>query len=81
VNKLEAFIAIRNKAFIELDLEFARRMVGQRDDLTLLMALHKARYDCTQIPDKYRHESAQWLRKRGLGAMFRPLLPEGELPR
>lgn len=80
-DSVENFLAKRNKALIDLDLEYARKMIpGARDDDVLLMSMHKARYSVTTIPAELRHASGAWLRERGLGAMSGPLLPEGELP-
>lgn len=77
---LAEFVAVRNKALARLDMAFGRRMLPDASDEQCLVALHKARYECTHIDDVLRHESARWLRERGMGAMFRPLEPEGELP-
>lgn len=73
----------RNKAFREMDMTFARHMLRGRltTDAVLIMALHKARYECTDLEPEYRHESARWLRERGYGRQTGgALLPEGELP-
>lgn len=76
-------IEARNRALANLDMEYARRMIplASSDDVRLV-ALHKARYDCTQIASELRHESGAWLRKQGLSRVTgEPLLPEGELPK
>jgi hypothetical protein len=72
----------RNKALRELDMDFARAaMPGARNDEVRLMAMHKARYECTEIEAHYRHESRAWLAARGLSRQTgEPLLPEGDLP-
>ncbi len=78
---LESYIRERNEALTTLDMEWARRMLpNATSDYVRLIAVHKARYDCVSIAPKLRHESAEWLRERGLGAMHRPLLPPRELP-
>lgn len=72
----------RNHILETLDVAAAMaHMPGLCDRETALVALHKARYDCMDIADELRHESAAWLRERGYGALDRPLLPEGELPK
>lgn len=73
----------RNDALTKLDLEWARRQVPRYSDAhVLLMALHKARYECTDIAPELRHASGAWLRERGYHRLTgRPLLPEGELPK
>lgn len=75
----------RNDALIALDLAWARRMIAPFDpnasDLTLLVAMHKARYNIPAIPEALRHESAAWLRARNLSDIHGlPLLPPGQLP-
>jgi hypothetical protein len=72
----------RNEALRTLDLVWARDCFpNASSDDVLLAAMHKARYDCVGIEDALRHDSARWLRERGLGALGgRPLLPEGQLP-
>ena len=80
---LKKFLRERNEALLSLDLEYAGRMTGSRDKIILLLALHKSRYECVQLPDEPRLESARWLRERGYHRMQGnlPLLPEGELPK
>ena len=80
---LESFLVERDKALLSLDLEYARKLFpgAPVDDEVLLNALHKARYECKDLPTEARHESANWLRSRGYGRMAGlPLLPPGELP-
>jgi hypothetical protein len=79
---IEAWKVARNTALRTLDLAWASRRLDSDDTATLLAALHKARYECTELEDALRHESAAWLRERGLkGLGGLPLLPPGELPR
>jgi len=79
---LKAMLERRNTALANLDIEYAREMTGGKNDAVLLMALHKARYECTALADDLRNFSALWLRehryKRWNGA---DLLPNGELPK
>ena len=79
---LAQFLAERDKALIDLDMDWARRtMPDVSDDLVRLMALHKARYEVTTLPAELRHTSGQWLRERGLSRFDgTDLLPEGMLP-
>jgi hypothetical protein len=75
-------IAERDAALANLDMDFARRLMPEAsDDLVRLITMHKARYEVVNLPSKLRHESAQWLRDRGLSRFDgTPVLPEGELP-
>jgi hypothetical protein len=72
----------RNVTLRALDVDHMQALFPSVPAEILLGALHKARYDCTDIEDALRLESAEWLRARGLNAMGGvPLLPPGELPR
>jgi hypothetical protein len=77
---IEAFVAARNAALSTMDMEYLRRMMPAASDEVRIIAAHKARYECKHLDNTLRHESAAWLRERGYGAMYGPLLPEGELP-
>jgi hypothetical protein len=85
-DRLETYLRERHEALRTLDMAWARRQakaMGARNinDDELLAGMHKARYEVVDMPRELRHESAAWLRERGLGAMGgRPLLPEGKLP-
>jgi len=79
---LKAMLERRNAALANLDLEYAREMTGGKDDVVLLMALHKARYECTALADDLRNFSALWLRGHGYKRFDgSDLLPNGELPK
>jgi hypothetical protein len=80
--EFKAWKEARNKMLREMDVEAARNAMGpQASDELVLLTLHKVRYECTDIEDSYRHESAAWLRDRGYERMTgTPLLPEGALP-
>ena len=82
LERIATMIRERNNALIALDLTWARNVMGHHaHDLTLLAAMHKARYDIPSIPDALRHESAAWLRAHKMTGMFgMPLLPPGQLP-
>lgn len=80
--EIDEFVAERNKAFIEMDLNYARERCPKASVKHLEVALHKSRYECTGIPDKYRLASRDWLiknahtRKDGLD-----FLPGDNLPK
>lgn len=82
MDDLEQWRQQRNKALIALDLDWARTQgPNAPDDFTVLAAMHKARYDCCDIPAELRHESGNWLRARGMSRLGGlELLPEGVLP-
>lgn len=65
-SELSKFIRDRNTALESLDIAWARKnSLGRSDDETLLIALHKARIECTDISPELRRESTEWLRQRG----------------
>lgn len=80
-DELKAWRTERNRVLTAMDIAAARKQMPGASDEVVEIALHKARYDCTDMPDALRHESASWLRSRGYGALGGPLLNEGELPR
>jgi hypothetical protein len=60
-------LAERNAALLNLDLRWARRMVGDHpSEETLLASLHKARVECMGLPDVPRQESCRWLLAHGM---------------
>lgn len=82
MNDIQQWRAARNAALRILDMNYARELMPQASsDEVRLIAMHKARYSCTDIEPELRHASGAWLRERGYGAFEGPLLPEGELPR
>lgn len=75
----------RNRALLALDLDWARThalVMGRNPpEATLLMALHKARVICTDLPQAARHASMAWLKERDLAArQGEPWPPDGSLP-
>lgn len=64
----------RSRAIRELDVKWARkqnpRVVSEQ---AVLMALHKARYDCEDIEPELRAESAKWLKANGWEVLYGPL--------
>lgn len=78
---IKRFREARNQALREMNLDYARAVLPRASsEEVLIIALHKARYECLDIEPELRHASGQWLRERGYGRMRGPLLPEGELP-
>lgn len=78
---MSAEIAERDRMLIELDLLAAAKIMPDTSDDVRIVAMHKARYECTSIDDPSRHKSGEWLRERGYGRMYgMELLPKGELP-
>jgi hypothetical protein len=76
----------RNRAYMAMDLAWFHLNIidagapPPSSEAVLLASVHKARYECTAIPDVYRHESRAWLESRGL-TRYRgmPWPPAGEL--
>jgi hypothetical protein len=63
-------LAERNTALLNLDLVWARRMIGDHpSEETLLASLHKARVECMSLPDGPRQESCHWLLEHGMKRM------------
>jgi len=63
-------LAERNTALLNLDLKWARRMVGDHpSEETLLASLHKARVECMALPDEPRRASCVWLLEHGMKRM------------
>jgi len=80
--ELEQWRQERNEALAGLDMDWARKMMPTAsNDHVRLTAMHKARYDCTDLAPEQRHQSGYWMRQHGYGRMDgTALLPEGELP-
>lgn len=77
-------IAERNDALRRLDLSWAHEQIpegGPRpSNEALLVGMHKARYECTDIEPELRHASRDWLELRGFGRRSGlPWPPAGEL--
>lgn len=78
---LQMFRRHRNEALRSLDLSWAREHFPLADNEVLLIALHKTRYNCSDIEPHLRIASAEWLRAHDLHDLYGlPLLPPGELP-
>ena len=83
--EFKALLDERDRVVRTLDVEGARKLhpggYYADPDSTVLIALHKARYELLHMPAELRHASGAWLRERGYGRMTGgPLLPEGQLP-
>jgi hypothetical protein len=77
------FLERRNIALRDLDMDYARAvMPNASSDEVRLIAMHKARYECTEIFTDLRQASERWLKERQykrLGNLDWPT--SGELPR
>ena len=59
--------ASRNDAFENDDLEWARAALADgTPHEVVVMAFHKARYECTEVSEKKRRESQFWLHANGV---------------
>ena len=73
----------RNRALETLDMDYARKIMPHAwCDEVRLIALHKARYECTEIADGLRRESERWLKHQGYRRIDRMEFPtDGSLPK
>ena len=69
---------------VNLDIKMARKNTKYDKriaDSTILLALHKARYEATDIPARLRLQSRDWLVERNFSRMVgEDFLPGDELP-
>jgi len=81
-NTFKELINEKNKALCELDMVYARDLLPSAScDYSRLASLHKARYECVEIPRELRHESGLWLKENNFKRMTgEEILPEGVLP-
>lgn len=79
---LARFKERRNQGLRDLDMEYARQqMPAASNDHVRLIAMHKARYECTDLEPQYRHTSREWLAGHSYSRLDgSALLPVGELP-
>lgn len=79
---IAALVADRDRALVDLDLGWVRKMLPNLpDDEAGLAALHKARYEVPTMPDELRHASREWLESRGMKrGVDAPWPPQGVLP-
>lgn len=73
---LEQFIDERTAALVALDINYARKRAPHLDTHTLLVGMHKARYECAAIDPLLRHESGEWLKERGYQRLYGLPWPE-----
>lgn len=82
--RAKKFLKLRNRALTNLDVKLARRLANYSkkiNDETILIALHKSRYEATDLPAKLRLESRDWLKAKNLSRMVpEDFLPGDELP-
>lgn len=65
--KIAKFLAERDEAFSNDDIEWARRQLPNASSpFVVEMAFHKARYENMATCDEKRRESQRWLAERGL---------------
>lgn len=76
----------RNRALLNMDVDWAMKQIaeiypGGISKEALVAGMHKARYECAELPDAPRLESGEWLRMRGLKMLDGGnILPSGQLP-
>ena len=81
IDTVKAFVAARDKALADLDLEWVAKNYSMIPVEMRLLTLHKARYEAINVSADLRHASRAWLAERGYKRMTgTDLLPEGELP-
>lgn len=82
MDEIEQWRADRNKALIMLDMEWARKRLPDATSANvLLMAMHKARYECTDLDMETRLISSEWLKTNKCDRMDgTPVLNAGILP-
>jgi hypothetical protein len=80
---LAVALAARNRAFETDDYAWARRMMPTAsNDAVILMAFHKARYECRAVSAKKRRESQMWMVENHVRRMTGDFVIPGEpLPR
>lgn len=65
---IQDYVAERNQALLDLDIEFVRKHLSQyqyRTDEFMLLILHKMRYEVATMPPDKRIESRKWLQNNG----------------
>jgi hypothetical protein len=73
---IEEWIIERDTALLNLDMEWGRKNLSEGvSDEVVITSLHKARVECTSLPDAPRLESIEWLRERGFRRIFGVELP------
>ena len=78
---IAAWKAERNAALEAMDMRYAENMMPKAAPEVRLMAMHKARYECTGISRDARLQSAAWMREHDIMRFTgTPVLPGKELP-
>lgn len=76
------WLADRKLALETLDMAYARRNFPKASsDEVLLLAMHKARYECTDIAPNLRRASAKWIKARGFKRLYDLPWPKKGLPK
>lgn len=76
------WLADRKLALETLDMAYARRnFPGASSDEVLLLAMHKARYECTDVAANLRRASGAWLKKHGYKRVYDLPWPKKGLPK
>lgn len=79
--ELEAWKRERNAALTSMDMAYAEKLMPRAHPEVRLMAMHKARYECTEIAPELRQESRKWLESHGLHRLGGlPWSADGSLP-
>lgn len=80
------WIKERNRVLTEMDQPAFRKQMldggaGFISHEATLPAMHKARYNCTDISDELRRESGRWLLEHKMTDLYDyPIDPNGNLP-
>ena len=70
--ELIEYVRKRDQVLISLNLNEARKLfpsLEHKSDDFVLLTLHKARYECVNIPREYRSKSGAWLISNGYTRM------------
>lgn len=75
------YVALRDKALIEMDVDWAQQQSPGTNREVIVIGMHKARIECRNIPEVLRRESMQWLKERDYSRVgFLPWPTDGSLP-
>lgn len=79
---IKDWLAERKLALETLDMAYARRnFPNASSDEVLLLAMHKARYECTDIAANLRRASEKWLKARDFNRVHDLPWPKKGLPK
>jgi len=80
--EFESWKEDRNRALRELDMGYAKVMMPASKEEVRLIAMHKARYECTEIEPHLREASREWLEDHKYNRLHgTPWPPIGVLPK